>query len=430
MPSREQLLHLLAEAAELEHNILCTYLYALFSLKQDESQGLTRAELVAVDGWRQALLGLCIEEMVHLAQVSNLLVAVGARPHFNRPNFPVPPGYHPAGIVLKLAPFDLEALDHFIFLERPEEAPLQDASRFAGAAGSAMPRPEAPLPTLMPRAPGYQTIGEFYVKLRESLEAAVSGAGESVVFCGPVSHQVRPQELKAPELVVVTDLASARQAIDFVVRQGEGSPGQSDESHFSKFQTIRAQYVELRQARPAFVPHRAVATNPVMHPPVDEDRVHITSSQAAPVVDAANAVYNAMLRCLTHLYEVPWSRQSERGALLGAAVGAMKVLSQLSIALADLPARDEDRQVNAGVTFATLRATEGLLGRAAIDALARRLNEIREHIPTLRLQPLLAGSIATTLESWSLALLGSSPGASEPADAPHAPVEPMDAPTV
>ena len=33
MSSRENLRHLLAEASALEHNILCCYLYAVFSLK-------------------------------------------------------------------------------------------------------------------------------------------------------------------------------------------------------------------------------------------------------------------------------------------------------------------------------------------------------------------------------------------------------------
>jgi hypothetical protein len=31
--SREALIHALYEAAELEHNLMCTYLYAAFSLK-------------------------------------------------------------------------------------------------------------------------------------------------------------------------------------------------------------------------------------------------------------------------------------------------------------------------------------------------------------------------------------------------------------
>ena len=34
--SREILLHQLYEAAELEHNLMCTYLYAAFSMKQGE----------------------------------------------------------------------------------------------------------------------------------------------------------------------------------------------------------------------------------------------------------------------------------------------------------------------------------------------------------------------------------------------------------
>ncbi len=31
---REYLIHLLTEAAEIEHNLLCSYLYAAFSLKR------------------------------------------------------------------------------------------------------------------------------------------------------------------------------------------------------------------------------------------------------------------------------------------------------------------------------------------------------------------------------------------------------------
>ena len=35
LPTREQLIHALYEAAELEHNLMCTYLYAAFSLKDE-----------------------------------------------------------------------------------------------------------------------------------------------------------------------------------------------------------------------------------------------------------------------------------------------------------------------------------------------------------------------------------------------------------
>ena len=35
LPTREQLIHALYEAAELEHNLMCTYLYAAFSIKDE-----------------------------------------------------------------------------------------------------------------------------------------------------------------------------------------------------------------------------------------------------------------------------------------------------------------------------------------------------------------------------------------------------------
>ena len=39
---REELLYLLSEAAEFEHTVMCSYLYAMWSLKRDVSEGVTR----------------------------------------------------------------------------------------------------------------------------------------------------------------------------------------------------------------------------------------------------------------------------------------------------------------------------------------------------------------------------------------------------
>ena len=50
-PSREQLFHELYEAAELEHNLMCTYLYAAFSLKAGVAEGLSEPEAAAVARW-------------------------------------------------------------------------------------------------------------------------------------------------------------------------------------------------------------------------------------------------------------------------------------------------------------------------------------------------------------------------------------------
>jgi hypothetical protein len=63
---REYLIHLLTEAAEIEHNLLCSYLYAAFSLKSD-GEGLDGHEARAVAGWRKTIVGVALEEMGHLA---------------------------------------------------------------------------------------------------------------------------------------------------------------------------------------------------------------------------------------------------------------------------------------------------------------------------------------------------------------------------
>lgn len=96
--TREQLLHLLAEASEFEHNLLCCYLYAAFSLKRQGSCDLSHIEVQAVERWREAVMGVAVEEMTHLLLVGNLAVSIGGDVHLNRPNLPVAEGYHPAGI--------------------------------------------------------------------------------------------------------------------------------------------------------------------------------------------------------------------------------------------------------------------------------------------------------------------------------------------
>src|SRR5947209_18448207 len=70
---RGQLIYLLREAAELEHGIMCQYLFAAFSLKQSLAEGLTPPQLEAVNRWRKVVLEVARQEMLHLALVQNLL---------------------------------------------------------------------------------------------------------------------------------------------------------------------------------------------------------------------------------------------------------------------------------------------------------------------------------------------------------------------
>ena len=92
---------------------MCTYLYAAFSLKSGEEEGLSKDEAAATARWRRTILDVAIDEMGHLAAVWNITSALGGVPRFGRGNFPLDPGYLPAGVVVKLAPFNPAVLAAF-----------------------------------------------------------------------------------------------------------------------------------------------------------------------------------------------------------------------------------------------------------------------------------------------------------------------------
>jgi hypothetical protein len=56
LESRVQLFSALSEAAELEHNLLCLYLYAASSLKRTQAEGVTAGQLEAIARWRRVIL--------------------------------------------------------------------------------------------------------------------------------------------------------------------------------------------------------------------------------------------------------------------------------------------------------------------------------------------------------------------------------------
>jgi Ferritin-like len=92
---REELLYLLGEAAELEHSVCCSYLYAAFTLQADLGEGLTAAQLPVVAGWKRTINEIALQEMIHLALVNNLLAALGGAPRLGRHNLPSAPPTRP-----------------------------------------------------------------------------------------------------------------------------------------------------------------------------------------------------------------------------------------------------------------------------------------------------------------------------------------------
>jgi hypothetical protein len=294
--SRESLLHALYEAAELEHNLMCTYLYAAFSLKSGVEEGLTPAEADAVTRWRREILDVAVDEMSHLTAVWNITAALGGVPRFGRTNFPLDPGYLPACVVVKLAPFSAAVLQHFIYLERPHDSTEPDGEGFEperrfvrGTSGN----------RLTPMGIDYATVGQFYAALSAGLRALVDRVGETQTFCGDPALQLSEAEVNLAGARRVICLKTALAAFDAIVRQGEGASEHSEGSHFSRFCEIRTEFRALKESNPAFTPNHPAATNPVLRrPPRPEGRVWIEAEPSIVVVDLANAAYGLMLtRC-------------------------------------------------------------------------------------------------------------------------------------
>src|SRR6201996_6402701 len=185
--TREHAFHALYEAAELEHNLMGTYLYAAFSLKDGEADGMSADETAAGKRQRSWLVKGAVEEMGHLTAVWNITSALGGAPRFGRTNFPLDPGLLPAGIVVKLAPFTPATLQHFVFLERPTGAAEKDGEGFAYdrvyVRGSDVRR-------LIPMGLNYETVGDFYIALSKGLRDIVSQFGEDTTFDGDPALQM------------------------------------------------------------------------------------------------------------------------------------------------------------------------------------------------------------------------------------------------
>src|SRR5258708_26415534 len=79
--SREELVYLLGEACELEHGLLCEYLYAQFSLKRGVEEGVTPEQLTRIQAWELTIIDVVKHEMLHLPLATNILPAIVAAPH-------------------------------------------------------------------------------------------------------------------------------------------------------------------------------------------------------------------------------------------------------------------------------------------------------------------------------------------------------------
>jgi CDGSH-type Zn-finger protein/truncated hemoglobin YjbI len=373
---REALIYMLCEGAELEHGIMCQYLFAAFSLKQREDEGLAAEELEAVTRWRRVIAHVASEEMLHLALVHNLLSAVGAAPHLGRPNLPAPAHHYPAGVNLTLVPFGERALRHFMFLERPEGMALKGASGIDAPVHDAVPLMAER--DIVPQLQDFATVGHLYRSIEQGLAHLAEKFGERNLFVGPPRAQASTEHFRWPELVAVTDLVSAQQAVDTILEQGEGARGHWEQAHFGQFVQILDEYRQMLAANPDFDPVRPVLFATVRRCEHDESVPRIGDRVASRCTDLFNVSYEVLLQMLERYFAHTEETDAQLGTLADATIALMlTVLKPLGDLITTLPVGPEHPDMNAGPSFELFYETDYLMPHreAAWALLEERLRE-------------------------------------------------------
>jgi hypothetical protein len=105
-----ELVRLLKEAAEVEHDLMLQYLYAAYSIKPEYS------ELVgAPTPNTTSLMGVVIQEMQHLGQVNRLLVELDAAPVLTRLDYPYESDVYP--FPFEMASMSSVSLAKYVYVE-------------------------------------------------------------------------------------------------------------------------------------------------------------------------------------------------------------------------------------------------------------------------------------------------------------------------
>jgi len=375
---RKELTYLLSQAAELEHGLMCEYLYAAFSLKSTVDPGLRADQLAAVERWRGMIFGIAAEEMLHWAMVQNLLTAVGSAPYVSRPHMPHQARGYPPGVQVRLLPFGEAALEHFVYLERPEGMEGADAKGFQPAGP-----PPAPMRAeeIIPRGQDFATVGHLYRSIEHGLAYLADKLGEDRLFIGPAFQQADETTFGWPDLRPITGLAGASRAIERIVEQGEGARGDWADAHYGRFLAVLGDYRAMRAEDPAFEPAHPVAAAALRAVEGFEPEVYISDPATGRCSDLFNAVYELLLQMIARYFAFGHETSEQRQVLAHTAVDLMfGAIKPLGLLLAALPAGPDHPDVTAGASFQLPYRASFLLPhrRSAWLRFAERLDELAD----------------------------------------------------
>jgi hypothetical protein len=316
----------LQTALEIEHSTIPPYLCALWSLEPGRNTAAARS-----------IREVVMQEMLHMTLVANVLNGLGGRPAIHTPGFlPNYPTYLPHSddrFLVPLEPFSENALQTFRKIELP-------------ATDCAPPEPDR-----------YHTIAQFYEAIRDAL---VRLAKPKSVWIGNRDHQVGPDRYyygSGGDAIVVDNFASAVQAVDVIIFQGEGidltvwdagtrRPTEDHElAHYFRFDELYSGHRYIESDTPASGP----TGEPLL---VDFDAVlpmrpnpkaehYPPGSELRAMTDECSRTYTTLLQQLQNAFT------GNPSSLVNSVI-TMKQLEYRAIALMNVPLGDGS---NAGPAF-------------------------------------------------------------------------------
>ena len=152
---------------------------------------------------------------------------------------------YPPGVQVRLLPFGEAALEHFVYLERPEGMEGADAEGFQPAGPPLAPMR---LGEIIPRGQDFATVGHLYRSIERGLAHLADKLGEDRLFIGPAFQQADETTFGWPDLRPITGLAGASRAIERIVEQGEGARGDWADAHYGRFLAVLDDYRAMREA--------------------------------------------------------------------------------------------------------------------------------------------------------------------------------------
>lgn len=357
----ENLREHLRVAMTLELSTIPPYLCALYSIETgDKMQPNNQEEFGDNLEVTYIIRSVMMEEMLHFSLVGNILNAVGGEVKINHkeyvPEYPTVMPHSDGAFEISLQKFSKSALQTFLRIEEPTPAGT------------------------LPKIDNYETIGQFYqgiILLMEALECPECKRGlkgsdqclkncmdnkdKKTIFTGDPALQVDEKYYYGAgdeSIIPVTDLASAKKAIEIIMEQGEGTEHSiyednkevtdeiRDLAHYFKFKEI---YEEQRYAECQLNPREQPQGTKMA---VKYDKVHNmmmnpkTEDFVSDELKQLSHEFNAMYRQLLDNLQAAFTGEQDQ---LIPAVRDMYKLKYKAVELMRNPI--PGARVNAGPTF-------------------------------------------------------------------------------